>query len=49
MIALTGTSEKDTALQVGFIVFSSNTKYRENLVASLRSSAVQGGEDEIQV
>ena len=44
MIALTGTLEKDTALQVGFVFFFLfNTKNRENLVASLRSSAVQGG------
>ena len=49
MIALTGTLEKDTALQVGFVLFLSYTRNRENLVASLRSSAVQGegggGED----
>ena len=55
MIALTGTLEKDTALQVGFVLtFLFNTKNRENLVASLRSIAVQGGRggggwDEMQV
>ena len=43
MIALTGTLEKDTALQVGFVFFLSNTKNRENLVASLRSITVQEG------
>ena len=50
MIALTGTLEKDTALQVGFVFFFLfNTKNRENLVASLRSSAVQGERDEMRV
>ena len=43
VIALTGTLEKDTALQVDFVLFLSNTKNRENLVASLRSIAAQGG------
>ena len=40
VIALTGTLEKDTVLQVGFVLFSSNTKNGENLVVSLRSIAV---------
>ena len=43
MIALTGILEKDTPVQVGVVLFLSNTKNRENLVASLRSSAGQGG------
>ena len=43
MIALTGTLEKDTVLQVGFVLFSSSTKNWENLVTSLRSIAVREG------
>ncbi len=34
---------KSTTLQVGFVFFLLNTKNRENLVASPRSIAVQGG------
>ena len=42
MIALNGSLDKDTTLQVGFVQFYPVQKNWENLVASLRSSAAEG-------
>ena len=42
MIALNGSLDKDTTLQVGFVQFYPILKNWVNLVASLRSSAAEG-------